>query len=72
MRRDEVEAVAKRRPFTPFEARLVDGRTFRFTSPEQFVLTRSAIYTADSKGRGLIIDYLMITTLHELNQAGSP
>lgn len=40
MRKEEVDQFAFRRPFEPFEIRLVDGQRFRLTNIEQFIVGR--------------------------------
>jgi hypothetical protein len=43
MTRKSVDAYTSRRPFQPFEVRMVDGQRFRFTSIEQFIVGRDDI-----------------------------
>ncbi len=40
MRKEEVDRFALRRPFEPFEVRLVDGQKFRLRNVEEFVVGR--------------------------------
>ncbi len=47
MPKEDLQRLAAARPFQPFEVRLVDGRVFRFHSPEQFLLGRNTIVTLD-------------------------
>lgn len=70
MRKEELDHVARRRPFEPIEMRLVDGRIFRFDSPEQFIVSRSAIYTLDDEGDGLLISLGLIATVKMRHKNG--
>lgn len=70
MRKEEIDKVARRRPFQPFSVRLVDGRTFSFKSPEQFIVSNSAILTLDREGDGLLINLGLIATIHLRNGNG--
>ena len=70
MRKEEIDAFAARRPFEPFTIRLIDGRTFTFRSPEQYIVSRTTIHTLDKKGDGLLISIAMIATIHSLNGNG--
>jgi len=63
MRKEELDQVARQRPFEPIEVRLVDGLVFRFDSPEQFIVSRSAIHTLDAQGDGLLINLGLIATV---------
>ena len=69
MRKEELDTIARQRPFRPFEVRLIDGRKFRFYSPEQFIVSRSAIYTLDKNGDGLLISLDLIATIRMGNGA---
>ncbi len=64
MRKEEIDNILKQRPFHPFEIRLVDGRTYRFVSPDQLLVNRSAIYTLDENQDGLFINLGLIATIH--------
>jgi hypothetical protein len=70
VRKEEIDKVARRRPFQPFSVRLVDGRTFSFKSPEQFIVSNSAILTLDREGDGLLINLGLIATIHLRNGNG--
>lgn len=59
-----MDAVARQKPFKSFEVRLVDGRTFTFRTPEQFVVSLSAIHTLDEHGDGLLINLARIASIH--------
>jgi len=67
VRKEEFDPIARQRPFQPFEVRLVDGRKFRFRSPEQFIVSRSAIHTLDGQGNGLLINLALISTVRVLD-----
>ncbi len=43
MRKEDVDKYAARRPFEPFEVRLVDGQRYRFDSIEQFIVGRTTL-----------------------------
>jgi len=43
MTKISVDAYGSRRPFRPFEIRMVDGQRFRFSSIEQFIVGRDDI-----------------------------
>lgn len=70
MRKEELDEWAKARPFEPFEVRLVDGHRFRFRSPEQFIVSRSAIMTLDEKGDAMFVSLEMIATVRALKRNG--
>jgi len=63
MRKEELDQVVRKRPFDPIEVRLVDGRVFRFDSPEQFIVSRSAIHTLDEEEDGLLTSPGLIATI---------
>ena len=67
MRREELDKIARQRPFQAFEVRLVDGRVFRFKSPEEFLVSRSAIVTLDEEGDTLLINLGLIATIQIRN-----
>lgn len=71
MRKEEFDKVARKRPFQPFTVRLIDGQTFTFKSPEQFIVSNSAILTLDKEGDGLLINLGLIATVHLRNGNGS-
>ena len=63
MRKESVDKFTTRRPFEPFEIRLIDGERFRFTRVEQFIVSRSEIATLDRKGALLLISLGLIATI---------
>ncbi len=71
MRKDDLERTVRQRPFQPFEVQLVDGRRFQFNSPEEFIVSRSAIHTLDKSGDVLLINLTLISTVvvHDGNGA---
>lgn len=70
MRKADIDSWARRRPFLPFEVQLVDGQRFRFQSPEQLIVDRTAIFTLDEKGDGMFISLDMIATVRALKRNG--
>lgn len=71
MRKADFDKVAGERPFRPFEVRLVDGRVYRFKSPEGFVVSPTAVFTLDAKGEVLVISLGLVATLHQLPRNGN-
>jgi hypothetical protein len=63
MRHVEVQKVATKKPFRPFVVEMVDGHSHPFNSPEGFVITPSAIYTADQNHDLLILSMDMISRI---------
>jgi hypothetical protein len=70
VRKEELDKIAGARPFKPFEVRLVDGRTFRFNTPEGFVISRSALTTLDKEGELLLISLPLIATVNVRSRNG--
>lgn len=50
MTKRSVDAYVSRRPFQPFEIRMVDGQRFRFSSVEQFIVGRDDIAALTKSG----------------------
>ena len=48
MRKKDVDEYAGKRPFQPFEIRLVDGQKYRFNRIEQFLVARDHVVTLDA------------------------
>jgi len=71
VRKEEFDQFALQRPFKPFVVRQVDGRKFTFTSPEQFLVSRSTIFTLDRKGDGLLISLGLVATVHMKERNGN-
>lgn len=70
MRKAGLDQVFGIRPFRPVEIRLVDGRRFRFTSPQQVVIGNSAVLTLDRKGDTEIISRILIVSARTGNGHG--
>lgn len=70
MRKESVDKFAARRPFQPFEIRLIDGERFRFTKVEQFLVSRNEVATVDRKGSLLLISLGLIATIGPVTRAG--
>jgi hypothetical protein len=70
VRKDDVDQFAARRPFEPFEIRLVDGRGFRFTKVEQFIVGRTSVGALTRKGDILLINMGLISTIRPLRSGG--
>lgn len=69
MTKEEVDHIARKKPFEPFEVRLVDGERWTFRSPEQFIVSRSAIHTLDKNGDGYLISLPLISRIRILRRA---
>jgi hypothetical protein len=63
MRKEDVDAFALKRPFEPFEIRLVDGQRFRFSRIEEFLVGRNTLITLDRRGAALHISMHLIATI---------
>lgn len=63
MRKEDIDAFALKRPFVPFEIRLVDGQRFTFTRIEEFLVGRTALITLDRRGVALHISMHLIATV---------
>jgi hypothetical protein len=70
MRKESVDRFTARRPFQPFEIRLVDGQRFQFTKVEQLLVSRSEVATLDRKGSLLLISLGLIATIGPLTRGG--
>jgi hypothetical protein len=70
MRKAEVDRFALRRPFRPFEVRLVDGRRFQFKKVEEFLTGRYELITVDRKGLPRFISIGLITTIGPVSRGG--
>ncbi len=66
----DVDQFAGRRPFEPFEIRLVDGQRFRFTTLEQFVVGRTAMATVTKSGDIFLISIALISTIRPAGADG--
>lgn len=63
MRKLDVDEYAARRPFQPFEVRLVDGQRYRFDRIEQFLVARDHLVTLNHRAETLFISIGLITTI---------
>ena len=70
VRKAYVDQFAARRPFQPFEIRLVDGQRFRFTRIEQFLVGRTALGALTPSGDILLINMGLISTIRPLASNG--
>lgn len=70
MRKEDIDDYARRRPFEPFEIRLVDGQRFRFTKLEQFVVGRTAIGALTRKGTIVLVNLGLISTVRPIRANG--
>jgi hypothetical protein len=63
MRKEDIDRYALRRPFEPFEVRMVDGHRYRFDRIEQFLVGRNALVTLDAKGLMVSLNIGLITSV---------
>ncbi|HXG60079.1 MAG TPA: hypothetical protein VNO22_01785 [Planctomycetota bacterium] len=70
MRKADIDKFASRRPFVPFEVRLVDGRRYRFTEVERFMVGRTTIVSMDRRGEVRFISIGLITEIGPLSHGG--
>ena len=66
MTKRSVDAYVSRRPFQPFEVRMVDGQKFRFTSVEQFIVGRDDIAALTRSGVIVHFSLGLITTIRPI------
>jgi hypothetical protein len=71
MRKQDVDEYAGRRPFQPFEIRLVDGQRFRFTRIEEFLVGRTTLATVTRKGDLRLISLGLISTIGPSSAGGT-
>jgi hypothetical protein len=69
MRKEDIDAFAKARPFQPFELRLVDGQRFRSGNVEQFIFGRGAMSVLTPRGTLAYVDIGLISTIGPLRPA---
>jgi hypothetical protein len=67
MRRETIAEIANRRPFQPFEIRLVDGERFRVRSVEQFILGRDHVAVLNPRGIVVTLSMGLITTIRPVS-----
>lgn len=70
MRKADIDQFATRRPFEPFEVRLVEGQRFRFMKVEQFIVGRTALVTMTRNGDIVHINMGLIATVRPLRRRG--
>jgi hypothetical protein len=68
MTKKSVDAYASRRPFLPFEVRMVDGQRFRFTNVEQFIVGRDDIAALTRSGAIIPVSLGLIVTIRPIVQ----
>ena len=66
MTKKSVDAFVSRRPFQPFEIRMVDGQRFRFTRIEQFIVGRDDIAALTRTGVILHFSLGLISTIRPI------
>lgn len=66
MRKENIDAFASRRPFQPFEVRLVDGQRFQVRGIEQFLLGRYPMAVFDTRGVIVTLSLGLISTIRPL------
>lgn len=66
MCKEDVDAFAMRRPFQPFEIRLVDGQRFRFMGIEEFVVGRHDVAALTPSGVIVQVSIGLIATIRPL------
>jgi hypothetical protein len=66
MTKKSVDAYVSRRPFRPFEVRMVDGQRFRFTSVEQFIVGRDDIAALTKTGTIVHLSLGLIVTIRPI------
>lgn len=70
MRREDVDRFAARRPFQPFEIRLMDGHRYRFTKVEQFLVGRNTLAALTRKGDIAHISIGLISEIGPMARGG--
>lgn len=70
MRKADVDSFATRRPFEPFEVRLVDGQTYRFRRMEELLVGRTTLVALTGKGDIVLINMSLISTIRPLKANG--
>ncbi len=71
MRKADVDEYARRRPFLPFELKLLDGQRFRFDHPEQFLVSSHHVITLDRRARAVYISIGLISTIGPPGKGGT-
>ena len=68
LRKENIDSYASRRPFEPFEVRLVDGQRFQVRGVEQFMLGRWHMAVFDSRGVIVTLGLGLISTIRPLGR----
>jgi hypothetical protein len=70
VRKEDVDRFALKRPFEPFEIRLVDGQRFRFSRAEELLVGRTMLATLGRAGVIMHINMDLIATIGPLQPGG--
>jgi len=71
MRKQDVDEFARKRPFEPFELKLVDGQRHRFHHREQFLVAKDHVITLDRRARTVFISIGLIKTIGPVTGGGT-
>ena len=69
MTKQDVDKFAMKRPFEPFEIRLVNGKRYRFRSVEEVMVGRTTLVTME-RGDVQLISIGMISTIVPWSSGG--
>jgi hypothetical protein len=69
MTKDDVDKFARKRPFEPFEVRLVGGKRYRFKSVEEFLVGRTTLVAVE-RGDVQLISIGLIETIGPWTSGG--
>ena len=70
MRKEDIDRYATRKPFLPFEVRLVDGQRFRFSNIEQFLVGRNTLAALTKTSDISHISLGLISTIGPASKTG--
>lgn len=70
VRKEDIDEFAAQRPFRPFEVHLVDGKRYRFSKIEQFLVGRTTLAALDRKGHLRLISLGLITEVGPARPSG--
>ena len=70
MRKEDIDKFAAKRPFEPFEVRLVDGRRYRFTHAERFLVGKTVIAAMDHRSEIRHISIGLVAEIGPLSSGG--
>ena len=65
MKLEEIDRVARQRPFVPFEVRTADGKVWLLDQIERFFVSNRAIYLLDRRRNAVVLDIFLITSIRE-------